>query len=97
MGLFGGAGLGKTIVIQELIARVATRHGGNSEQIRQRLRETLPLSTELKELLQPSQEPFFREEPPEDESDGMHFCSVCGSPLDAVMFEPRAGPLGVAA
>ncbi len=30
MGLFGGAGLGKTIVIQELIARVATRHGGNS-------------------------------------------------------------------
>jgi len=73
------------------------RHGGNSEQIRQRLRETLPLSTELKELLQPSQEPFFREEPPEDESDGMHFCSVCGSPLDAVMFEPRAKPLGVAA
>ena len=30
MGLFGGAGLGKTIIIQELIARVATRHGGYS-------------------------------------------------------------------
>jgi F-type H+-transporting ATPase subunit beta len=30
MGLFGGAGLGKTIVIQELIARVATQHGGYS-------------------------------------------------------------------
>ena len=29
-GLFGGAGLGKTIVIQELIARIATRHGGYS-------------------------------------------------------------------
>jgi len=30
MGLFGGAGLGKTIIIQELIARVATRHHGFS-------------------------------------------------------------------
>jgi F-type H+-transporting ATPase subunit beta len=30
MGLFGGAGLGKTIIIQELIARVATKHKGYS-------------------------------------------------------------------
>ncbi len=29
-GLFGGAGLGKTVIIQELIARVATKHGGYS-------------------------------------------------------------------
>jgi F-type H+-transporting ATPase subunit beta len=29
-GLFGGAGLGKTVIIQELIARIATRHGGYS-------------------------------------------------------------------
>jgi len=29
-GLFGGAGLGKTMIIQELIARIATRHGGYS-------------------------------------------------------------------
>ena len=29
-GLFGGAGLGKTVIIQELITRVATRHGGYS-------------------------------------------------------------------
>lgn len=29
-GLFGGAGVGKTIVIQELIARIATEHGGYS-------------------------------------------------------------------
>ena len=29
-GLFGGAGLGKTVIIQELIARVATNHGGKS-------------------------------------------------------------------
>jgi F-type H+-transporting ATPase subunit beta len=29
-GLFGGAGLGKTVVIQELIARIATKHGGYS-------------------------------------------------------------------
>jgi F-type H+-transporting ATPase subunit beta len=29
-GLFGGAGLGKTVIIQELIARIATQHGGFS-------------------------------------------------------------------
>jgi F-type H+/Na+-transporting ATPase subunit beta len=30
MGLFGGAGVGKTVIIQELIARIATKHGGYS-------------------------------------------------------------------
>ena len=29
-GLFGGAGLGKTVIIQELIARIASAHGGAS-------------------------------------------------------------------
>ena len=29
-GLFGGAGVGKTVLIQELIARIATEHGGYS-------------------------------------------------------------------
>ncbi|MFM7928225.1 MAG: F0F1 ATP synthase subunit beta, partial [Pirellula sp.] len=29
-GLFGGAGLGKTVILQELIARVASSHGGYS-------------------------------------------------------------------
>ncbi|MGA2091865.1 MAG: F0F1 ATP synthase subunit beta [Sedimentisphaerales bacterium] len=29
-GLFGGAGVGKTVVIQELIARIAVKHGGYS-------------------------------------------------------------------
>ncbi len=29
-GLFGGAGVGKTVIIQELIARIATRYGGYS-------------------------------------------------------------------
>jgi len=29
-GLFGGAGLGKTVIIQELVARIATKHGGYS-------------------------------------------------------------------
>ena len=29
-GLFGGAGLGKTVILQELIARIATAHGGFS-------------------------------------------------------------------
>jgi F-type H+-transporting ATPase subunit beta len=30
IGLFGGAGLGKTFIIQELITRIATQHGGYS-------------------------------------------------------------------
>ena len=30
IGLFGGAGLGKTVILQELIARVASTHGGYS-------------------------------------------------------------------
>jgi F-type H+-transporting ATPase subunit beta len=29
-GLFGGAGLGKTVILTELIARIASRHGGYS-------------------------------------------------------------------
>src|SRR3954469_3946844 len=29
-GLFGGAGLGKTVILQELIARIASSHGGYS-------------------------------------------------------------------
>ena len=29
-GMFGGAGVGKTVVIQEMIHRVATQHGGVS-------------------------------------------------------------------
>jgi F-type H+-transporting ATPase subunit beta len=29
-GLFGGAGLGKTVILTELIARIATKHGGFS-------------------------------------------------------------------
>ena len=30
MGLFGGAGVGKTVLIQELIHNVAREHGGDS-------------------------------------------------------------------
>ncbi len=30
IGLFGGAGVGKTVLIQELIHNVATEHGGYS-------------------------------------------------------------------
>src|SRR5262249_30986788 len=29
-GLFGGAGVGKTVILTELIARIASEHGGNS-------------------------------------------------------------------
>ena len=30
IGLFGGAGVGKTVLIQELIHNIATEHGGYS-------------------------------------------------------------------
>ena len=30
VGLFGGAGVGKTVIIQELIHNVAKQHGGSS-------------------------------------------------------------------
>ncbi len=50
-GLFGGAGVGKTVIIQELIARIATRHGGNSvfASVGERTREGNDLWVEMKE------------------------------------------------
>ncbi|MFA6134945.1 MAG: F0F1 ATP synthase subunit beta [Phycisphaerae bacterium] len=50
-GLFGGAGLGKTVVIQELIARVATKHGGYSvfAGVGERTREGNDLWLEMQE------------------------------------------------
>ena len=49
-GLFGGAGVGKTVIIQELIARIATRHGGNSvfAGVGERTREGNDLWVEMK-------------------------------------------------
>ena len=51
VGLFGGAGLGKTVIIQELIARIATRHGGNSvfAGVGERTREGNDLWLEMQE------------------------------------------------
>jgi F-type H+-transporting ATPase subunit beta len=50
-GLFGGAGLGKTVILQELIARVASSHGGNSvfAGVGERTREGTDLWIEMKE------------------------------------------------
>ena len=50
-GLFGGAGLGKTVVIQELIARIATQHGGYSvfAGVGERTREGNDLWLEMQE------------------------------------------------
>lgn len=73
------------------------RHGGNSGQIRHLLRQIMPLHPELQQLLEPEPEPLLRDKPPEDDSDGMQCCSVCGSPLDAIWLSPRAGPLRMAA
>ena len=51
IGLFGGAGVGKTVVIQELINNVAKGHGGKSEfcGVGERTREGNDLYLEFKE------------------------------------------------
>ena len=50
-GLFGGAGLGKTVIIQELIARIARQHGGYSvfAGVGERTREGTDLWLEMQE------------------------------------------------
>ena len=51
IGLFGGAGVGKTVLIQELIRNVATEHGGYSvfTGVGERTREDNDLYTEMSE------------------------------------------------
>ena len=51
IGLFGGAGVGKTVLIQELIRNVATEHGGYSvfTGVGERSREGNDLYTEMSE------------------------------------------------
>jgi F-type H+-transporting ATPase subunit beta len=51
IGLFGGAGVGKTVLIQEMIQRVATQHGGVSvfAGVGERTREGTDLWLEMKE------------------------------------------------
>jgi len=50
-GLFGGAGLGKTVILTELIARIATAHGGYSvfAGVGERTREGTDLWLEMQE------------------------------------------------
>ena len=51
IGLFGGAGVGKTVLIQEMIQRVATQHGGVSvfAGVGERTREGTDLWLEMQE------------------------------------------------
>ena len=51
IGLFGGAGVGKTVLIQELITNIATEHGGYSvfTGVGERTREGNDLYNEMKE------------------------------------------------
>jgi F-type H+-transporting ATPase subunit beta len=51
IGLFGGAGVGKTVLIQEMISRVATQHGGVSvfAGVGERTREGTDLWLEMQE------------------------------------------------
>jgi F-type H+-transporting ATPase subunit beta len=50
-GLFGGAGLGKTVILTELIARIASKHGGYSvfAGVGERTREGTDLWKEMQE------------------------------------------------
>src|SRR5438445_9132760 len=50
-GLFGGAGLGKTVILTELIARIASQHGGYSVSagVGERTREGNDLWLEMQE------------------------------------------------
>ena len=52
IGLFGGAGVGKTVLIMELIHNVATAHGGLSvfTGVGERTREGNDLYNEMKEV-----------------------------------------------
>ncbi len=52
-GLFGGAGLGKTVILQELIARIASAHGGSSvfAGVGERTREGNDLWLEMQEAM----------------------------------------------
>ena len=52
-GLFGGAGLGKTVILTELIARIASAHGGNSvfAGVGERTREGTDLWLEMQEAI----------------------------------------------
>jgi F-type H+/Na+-transporting ATPase subunit beta len=51
VGMFGGAGVGKTVIIQELIRNIATEHGGYSmfAGVGERTREGNDLYLEMKE------------------------------------------------
>ena len=51
IGLFGGAGVGKTVIIQEMIARIAREHGGYSvfAGVGERTREGNDLWMEMRE------------------------------------------------
>src|SRR5664279_5333994 len=51
IGLFGGAGVGKTVLIMELIRNIATEHGGYSvfAGVGERTREGNDLYMEMKE------------------------------------------------
>src|SRR5579883_2833955 len=52
-GLFGGAGLGKTVILTELIARIASQHGGYSvfAGVGERTREGNDLWLEMQEMM----------------------------------------------
>jgi hypothetical protein len=68
------------------------RRGGNTEELRRRVREAVPITPELDRALGPRELPT-----PQPSDDGMTRCSICGSPLSLIQRRARASPLRVAA
>ena len=60
IGLFGGAGVGKTVLIMELIHNVATNHGGYSvfSGVGERTREGMTVG-EMKDLVSSTRRPLY--------------------------------------
>ena len=61
IGLFGGAGVGKTVLIQELIRNIATEHGGYSvfTGVGERTREGNDLYYEMMESGLSIRQPWY--------------------------------------
>ncbi len=100
-GLFGGAGLGKTVILTELIARIASQHGGYSvfAGVGERTREGNDLWLEMQEtkigttdrsvITQTAMVFGQMNEPP-----GGPACRVAASAADDVRMVPRSDRQG---
>ena len=96
VGLFGGAGVGKTVLIQELIHNLATEHGGLSAfcGVGERSREGNDLWLEMKEsgVLEKT---MLRLRPDERASGSAHAGGPLGPHDGRILPRPRSGRAAV--